>query len=133
MKKLSNKQRQALDILKQHITDHGYAPTVRELAEMIGHKSSSTTHNILRKLQEKGYIKNVGPRAIEILAPKNELQSESDLIANEISELLSKYDFPLEVLQDVHKRLGDSRDPGYVRQQERYLRNVASAGLASNK
>src|SRR5690606_11921700 len=105
MKKLSTRQRQALDILKQHITDHGYAPTVRELAEMIGHKSSSTTHNVLKKLQEKGYIKSVGVRAIEILAPYDELQSESDLIANEISELLSNYDFPLEVLQDVQKRL----------------------------
>src|SRR5690606_18827488 len=98
-----------------------------------GHKSSSTTHNILSRLREKGYIKNVGPRAIEILAPIDELQSESDLIANEISELLSRYDFPLEVLQDVQKRLEDSRDPGYVRKQVRYLRNVVNAGLTSNK
>lgn len=133
MKKLSKRQQQALDILKQHISEHGYAPSVRELAEMIGHKSSSTTHNVLKRLQEKGYIKNVGVRAIEILAPNDELQSESDLIANEISELLCRYDFPLEVLRDVQKRLGDSKDPSYVRQQVRYLRNVVGAGLASNK
>lgn len=133
MKKLSNRQKQALDILNQHIADHGYSPTVRELAAMLGHKSSSTTHNVLKKLQEKGYIKSFGVRAIEILVPNDELQSESDLIANDISELLSKYDFPLEVLKDVHKRLGDSRDPGYVRQQVRYLRNVVNAGIATNK
>jgi len=133
MKKLSARQKQVLDILKQHITDHGYSPTVRELAEMIGHKSSSTTHNVLKKLQEKGYIKNVGIRAVEILAPYDELQSESDMLANEIAKLVSTYDFPLVVLQDVHKRLAECTDPNYARQQVRYLQHIVDAGLASNK
>lgn len=133
MNKLSTRQQQALDILKQHISDNGYAPTVRELAEMIGHKSSSTTHNVLKKLQEKGYIKNVGVRAIEILSPYDELQSESEMIANEIATLISTYDYPLEVLQDVHKRLADCADSNYARQQARYLQNIAEAGLVAKK
>lgn len=133
MKKLSSKQRQALDLLKQYIAKKGYSPTVRELAAMLGHNSPSTTHDLLKKLQQKGYIKNVGIRAIEILAPYDELKSEADLIIQEIAALICTYDYPIEVLQDVHQRLTDSADPNYVRQQVRYLRNFVDAGLVAKQ
>lgn len=51
----------------------------------------------------------------------------------EINELLDKYDFPLEVLADVHNRLRDNDDPQYAMQQVRYLRNVVSAGRARKR
>jgi hypothetical protein len=67
------------------------------------------------------------------MEPYNELQSESDMIAYEIAKLISAYDFPLGVLQDVHKRLADCAEPNYARQQVRYLKNIVDAGLVAKK
>lgn len=97
-------------------------------------KSSSTVHGYLERLEEKGLIKLVGPRAIEILhIEKEEPTDEAHAVIQEIAALLSKYDFPLEVLKDVHKRLVDCTEPQYVRQQARYLHSIVDAGLVSEK
>lgn len=66
-KKITDKQKLILSKLKQHIAENGYAPSIRELAGMVGLLSSGTMHGHLRRLQEKGYIQIVGPRAIKIL------------------------------------------------------------------
>lgn len=66
MKKLTAKQKLVLNKLKEHITTNGYAPTNRELAEMVGLQSVSTVHGHLQRLQKQGYIEIVGVRAIKI-------------------------------------------------------------------
>ncbi|MGX7417787.1 DUF6877 family protein [Carnobacterium gallinarum] len=52
-----------------------------------------------------------------------------DEIMAEIDTLVSMYDFPISVLQDVEKRLLDYREVNYAKQQLRYLTNLISAGL----
>lgn len=52
---------------------------------------------------------------------------------DEINALIGAYDFPLNVLQDVDKRLSDCTDEHYVNQQLRYLKNIIDRGLASPK
>ena len=55
--------------------------------------------------------------------------TELEKVALQISEIISSFDFPLFILQDVDKRLSDCQEVGYARQQLRYLQNVKQAVL----
>ena len=67
--KISAKQQQILDYLKEEILAKGYPPTVREIGEKVNLKSTSSVHSHLESLEKKGYIKRdpSKPRAIEIV------------------------------------------------------------------
>ena len=54
----------------------------------------------------------------------------TDEVAEQISQLVGEYAFPLEVLQDVNHRLADCDDPYYAKQQLRYLQNIVNVGRA---
>lgn len=54
-------------------------------------------------------------------------------VADRINQLISKYDFPLLVLQDIQNRLSDSHCPHYAMQQLRYLENNVHAGIATKR
>ncbi|SDK49480.1 transcriptional repressor LexA [Natronincola ferrireducens] len=66
---LNSKQLQILQYMKNEISSKGYPPSVREICQAVGLKSTSTVHGHLSKLEEKGYIRKdpTKPRAIEIL------------------------------------------------------------------
>jgi repressor LexA len=66
---LTQRQRQILQYICQHIEMHGYPPTVREIGEAVNLSSSSTVHAHLRNLQEKGLIRRdaVLTRAIKVV------------------------------------------------------------------
>ena len=51
----------------------------------------------------------------------------------EMDTLVSMYDFPISVLQDVKKRLLDYREVNYAKQQLRYLENIVARGLVELK
>lgn len=75
MNDLSAKQQQILEYMKAEVREKGYPPSVREICEAVGLKSTSTVHGHLARLEKKGYIRRdpTKPRAIEILdeAPRN--------------------------------------------------------------
>lgn len=48
--------RQILDAIRLHIEEHGYSPTVRELAKAVGIKSPSAMKYRLERLRENGLI-----------------------------------------------------------------------------
>lgn len=56
MQGLTERQQQILNAITSYINEKGYPPTVRELADMVGIKSSSTLHGHLQRLEKKGYI-----------------------------------------------------------------------------
>ena len=66
--KISAKQQQILDYIKDEILKKGYPPTVREIGETVNLKSTSSVHSHLETLEKNGYIKRdpTKPRAIEI-------------------------------------------------------------------
>lgn len=66
---LGEKQQKILDYLKEEIMAKGYPPSVREIGEAVGLKSTSTVHGHLERLEKKGIIRRdpTKPRAIEIL------------------------------------------------------------------
>ena len=67
--KISAKQQEILDFLKNTILSTGYPPTVREICEAVHLKSTSSVFQHLEKLEKNGYIKRdeSKPRAIEII------------------------------------------------------------------
>ena len=67
--KLTEKQRQILEYIKQQILQRGYPPAVREICEAVNLKSTSSVHSHLETLEKNGYIRRdpTKPRAIKIL------------------------------------------------------------------
>ena len=67
--KISEKQQLILDYIKEEILKKGYPPTVREICERVGLRSTSSVHSHLNTLEENGYIRRdpTKPRAIEII------------------------------------------------------------------
>jgi len=63
---LNQRQQIILDFIQERIKTKGYPPSVREIGEAVGLKSSSTVHAHLVQLEEKGYIRKdpSKPRAI---------------------------------------------------------------------
>ena len=67
--KISDKQREILEYIKEEILSKGYPPAVREICEAVHLKSTSSVHSHLETLEKNGYIRRdpTKPRAIEIL------------------------------------------------------------------
>ncbi len=65
---LTDKQQKILDYIKDEILKKGYPPTVREICETVGLRSTSSVHAHLSTLEKNGYIRRdpTKPRAIEI-------------------------------------------------------------------
>lgn len=64
-----DKQTEVYNVIKQHILNKGYPPSVREICEAVGLKSTSTVHGHLERLERKGLIRRdpTKPRAIELI------------------------------------------------------------------
>ena len=67
--KISAKQQEILEYIKQEILKKGYPPAVREICDAVHLKSTSSVHAHLETLEKNGYIRRdpTKPRAIEIV------------------------------------------------------------------
>lgn len=67
--KISAKQSEILEYIKEEILAKGYPPAVREICEAVHLKSTSSVHSHLETLEKNGYIRRdpTKPRAIEIV------------------------------------------------------------------
>lgn len=63
---ITARQKQILSYIKEKIRTSGYPPSVREIGAAVGLRSSSTVHNHLVQLEEKGFLRKdpTKPRAI---------------------------------------------------------------------
>ncbi|MFG6148822.1 transcriptional repressor LexA [Halobacillus sp. B23F22_1] len=77
MSKLSKRQQEILDYIKEQVLLKGYPPSVREIGQSVGLASSSTVHGHLSRLEKKGFIRRdpTKPRAIEVI----ELEEDSSI------------------------------------------------------
>ena len=66
--KITAKQQEILEYIKEEILKRGYPPAVREICEAVNLKSTSSVHSHLETLEKNGYIRRdpTKPRAIEI-------------------------------------------------------------------
>ena len=47
---LTTREKSILEFIRQKIWDSGFPPTVREIGEAVGLRSTSTVHNYLKRL-----------------------------------------------------------------------------------
>ncbi len=67
--KITPKQQEILDYIKNEILNRGFPPAVRDICKAVHLKSTSSVHSHLATLEKNGYIRRdpTKPRAIEIL------------------------------------------------------------------
>lgn len=65
---LSDRQRQILNFVREHVYSRGYPPAVREIGLAVGLSSSASVHSHLQKLEKLGFLQRdpSKPRAIEL-------------------------------------------------------------------
>lgn len=65
---LSDRQRQILNFVREHVYSRGYPPAVREIGQAVGLSSSASVHSHLQKLEKLGFLQRdpSKPRAIEL-------------------------------------------------------------------
>ena len=54
--RITQKQQEILDYIKNEILNRGFPPAVREICEAVGLKSTSSVHSHLEALEKNGYI-----------------------------------------------------------------------------
>ena len=66
-------QQKILEYIKSEIQTKGYPPSVREIANAVGLKSTSTVHGHLQRLEKRGLIHRdaMKPRAMEVVGDPN--------------------------------------------------------------
>ena len=102
MEKLNGNQENILRYIQHVLSTKGYPPSVREIGDAIGLRSSSTVHGHLARLEKAGYIRRDKdkPRAIEIIHPDYIPESYSSGSYAETSENLT-IPLPLRELVDI--------------------------------
>lgn len=75
------RQRQILQYIQQFMQAHGYAPTLRQIADALGVSSLATVHEHLTALETKGLLKRKTgkTRAIRLTKPEIDLTSENTI------------------------------------------------------
>ena len=65
---LTERQRGILEMIHTHVDEHGYPPSVREIGDAVGLKSTSSVHAHLETLEDRGYLRRdpTKPRALEL-------------------------------------------------------------------
>ncbi len=71
---LTEKQKQILEFIKKQTRECGYPPSVREICEAVGFKSTSSVHSHLKTLEQHSYIRRTSlkTRAIDVINKDNE-------------------------------------------------------------
>lgn len=61
-----------LNLIVQYIQDNGFPPTIREISDISGLKSTSTVYTHLHRLQDEGFIEmcDYQPRTIRVIGYK---------------------------------------------------------------
>ena len=67
-RKITKRQQQIYDFIKEYQQEKGYPPSVREMASAVGLSSPSTVHAHLSALEARGLLKRdaTKPRALEL-------------------------------------------------------------------
>ncbi len=70
---LNEKEKAVLEYIKKNIKDTGYPPSVREICAALGFKSTSSAHQYIWRLAEKGYIDkgDLKTRAIRVVGTES--------------------------------------------------------------
>ena len=62
MPRTSNKSELIIDYVNQFVQENGYAPSIREIGEAVGLRSTASVSYHLRQLQDKGLLQSPGEK-----------------------------------------------------------------------
>ena len=82
MEKLTKRQEEILNYVKEYMVSYGYPPTVREIGSALGVSSPATIHTHLHNLEEKGFLKiNASKnRAMELLVENEFVKKNENVV-----------------------------------------------------
>jgi repressor LexA len=83
MQGLTKRQEQTLDFIRRCIEERGYPPTLREIGEHMGIRSTNGVNDHLRALERKGYLRreDMKSRALKLVEqalPKSQASANDD-------------------------------------------------------
>ena len=91
MQGLTERQRQILEFITRRIEEQGYPPTIREIGEQMGIKSTNGVNDHLKALERKGFLKREGlkSRALRpVHMPEPDGAAESAVDTNVVSAII---------------------------------------------
>ncbi len=70
-----------LQYIKEYTAENGYAPSVREIGEAVGLKSTSTVHGHLTRLEKKGLLHRAAmkPRTIDLNSSRERREDQQSI------------------------------------------------------
>lgn len=84
MQGLTKRQQQTLEFIRKSIEERGYPPTLREIGESMGIRSTNGVNDHLRALERKGYLRreDMKSRALKLVEEEEEVEPTSqDLVS----------------------------------------------------
>ncbi|AFT70092.1 LexA repressor [Alloalcanivorax dieselolei B5] len=116
--KLTLRQQQVLDCIRDSQADTGMAPTRAEIAERMGFQSKNAASDHLRALERKGYIRLHSDRSRGIQLLESALGDEDELpVVGKVAA-----GTPIEAVENVQRTVPVPR--GLFRQRPTYLLKV---------
>lgn len=115
---LTDRQREVLECIRQHLQDTGMAPTRAEIADLMGFQSKNAASDHLRALERKGFIRihNDRSRGIQLLEAAQWNEDEMPLVGKVAAGL------PIEAIENVERTVPVPQ--GLFHQRPTYLLRV---------
>lgn len=115
---LTDRQREVLQCIRQHLQDTGMAPTRAEIADLMGFQSKNAASDHLRALERKGFIRihNDRSRGIQLLEAAQWNDDEMPLVGKVAAGL------PIEAIENVERTVPVPQ--GLFHQRPTYLLRV---------
>jgi repressor LexA len=105
---LTDRQREILDFITSSITDRGYPPTLREIGEHFGIRSTNGVNDHLKALEKKGHLRREDLKS-RAMRPIHH-QSSADGVMGEVIQFERKVPRPAPSLVNVSEIPGSNAD-----------------------
>lgn len=91
---MTEKQKQVLLFISEYIRNNGFTPSYQEMCDELGIKSKSHIHNIVKNLEQQGYIQSTKgkKRSISIVSQNKDKEIKKLKAENQqLKELLKEW------------------------------------------
>ena len=124
--KISKKQAEILEYMKNEILNRGFPPSVREICEAVNLRSTSSVHSHLETLEKNGYIRRdpTKPRAIEIIDDNFNLVRREVVNVPIVGRVAAGQ--PILAVENVEN------EPSSVRQEQQYVQEETNQDEEEN-
>jgi len=78
---LTKRQSEAYTFIRTYVKEKGMAPSYKEIASAMGLSSRSQSHDVVRRLQARGYITHLKGQGRSITIVTDDIRDEQDLRA----------------------------------------------------